>query len=283
MSDGSLKKTYGTSAAIFMGTEEDNRYSACNRTPGATRDQSSFRSELCGILSNAIMLNIIAEIHGIHEGTVIAGCDNESALWQVFGDTTTQTSDSSFDIIKAIRYQIRKSPITWIPRHVRGHQDDQECIQLDDWAKANVEADKMAEKYWTAWYQDPQIPRQRPRPPRMPGEGWRIKIKGRPITQKVEEQIHEHAWYDRMMTYWEKRTRIQPGLHEHVAWDHYNGALKQLIRSKRQWVHKHHCGWEGTNYMMFHWKQRATSQCPRCPEVETHRHIMRCQSSTTTT
>ena len=42
MSDGSLKETYGTSAAIFMGTEEDNRYAICNRTPGATRDQSSF-------------------------------------------------------------------------------------------------------------------------------------------------------------------------------------------------------------------------------------------------
>ena len=30
MSDGSLKETYGTSAAIFMDTGEDNRYAVCN-------------------------------------------------------------------------------------------------------------------------------------------------------------------------------------------------------------------------------------------------------------
>ena len=34
--------------------------------------------------------------------------------------------------------------------------------------------------------------------------------------------------------------------------------------------------------MLFKWKQRVNPWCPMCKEVETHRHILRCQSSITT-
>jgi hypothetical protein len=47
-------------------------------------------------------------------------------------------------------------------------------------------------------------------------------------------------------------------------------------------VKKHHCGFEGTNEMMFKWKKRPSPQCPKCQEIETYRHIVRCQSRAAT-
>ena len=279
--DGSLKDTYGTSAAFAMGVQEDHSYSICNRIPGAPEDQSSYRSELCGILANIVVMNTIAKVHGIDEGTVMLGCDNESALWMAFGQTQVNTGDASFDIIKVIHHELATSPITWQYQHVRGHQDAVEAIVLDEWAQANVEADRLAGEYWTLRFQNPDIPRIRPTPSRMPGEGWRLTAMGRPLVQNIDTQIHEHTYYARMMTYWEDKGRLDVGQHERVAWPSYKGALNLMTRGKRQWVHKHHCGFEGNNYRMHQWKQRKSPNCPRCARIEKHRHILRCQSSKT--
>ena len=128
-----------------MRVAEENRYTICNRTPGSDEDQSSFRSELCGILANVIMVNAIAKTHGIEGGTVKLGCDNESALWMSFGRDAVQTGDSSFDLIKVIKHELEQSPITWEYMHVKGHQDDDGATILDEWANANIETDEMAD------------------------------------------------------------------------------------------------------------------------------------------
>lgn len=116
----------------------------------------------------------------------------------------------------------------------------------------------------------------------MPGEGWRLTINGCTVAGQVDTTIHEHVYYDRMMVYWEHKGRIAPGTHDKVAWKHLKGALKLMPRAKQQWVQKHHCGFEGNNNMLFKWKQRVNPWCPMCAEVETHRHVLRCQSAITT-
>ena len=278
MSDGSLKDTFGTAASVFMGVAEENRYTICNRTPGSDEDQSSFRSELCGVLANVVMINTIARIHGIEGGTVKLGCDNESALWMSFGREVVQTGDSSFDLIKVIQHALETSPITWAYLHVRGHQDADGAKILDEWALANIETDEMADAYWTTRYGPEAITRERPIPARMPGEGWRVNLGTRKVVNKIDTLIHEYTHRDRLMTYWVRTGRINDDAKDKVAWKHYKGAVQSLPRARRQWVAKHHCGFEGNNYKLHQWKQRTTPQCPRCQEIETHRHILRCQS-----
>ena len=280
MSDGSLKNGLGTSAAVFMGTEEDNMYTIKNRVPGATEDQSSYRSELCGILAGVLMVNIIASTHDIQEGTITIGCDNESAIGKAFGTEHTDTGDNSFDIIRVIHHAIKQTHIKWIPKHVPAHQDDDKTARLDRWGLANVKADKLAEEYWTQQYSAGE--RHRPTPTVMPGEGWRISIEGRPLTKNVDRQIYEHTYYDRCMRYWSKKGRILPAMGKFVDWTRYHGAIKLMPRGRRQWVHKHFCGFEGTNYMLEKWQRRTNPMCPRCDQIETHRHIVRCQSNDAT-
>jgi hypothetical protein len=135
ISDGSLKELFGTSAFKFMMGKMPT-YIGRNRVPGTDRDQDSYRSELCGMLGNVIMINAICEAHNITETyDMTMGCDNISALWKSFDDADTRQTDASSDILMAIRYQMKKLPLNWKSKWVPGHQDDGETpTVLDEWA-----------------------------------------------------------------------------------------------------------------------------------------------------
>ena len=278
MSDASVQDNLGTAAALFLGVNSENNYDIRNRTPGEDDDQSSYRSEACGILMNIMMVNMICKRNKVTKGEVQIGCDNEGVLWKIFGTSVPNTGDTAYDILKVIRTQVEESPVTWKYKHVKGHQDDdmKEGKTLDSWAKANILADKRADEYWRRRHGTGN--RERPKPPVMQGEGWRLTIGGRTITMKVDEMIHKRVYRKMTAEYWKKKRRINPGTFHKVQWKQYKGALKTLPSNKRQWVHKHHCGFEGNNYMMHKWRKRTTPHCPSCAEVETHRHIMQCQS-----
>ena len=280
MSDGSVKDQLGTSAAQFMDVEDPHNYTIRNRTPGSDHDIHSYRSELCGILSNILMVNSIATTHDIQEGTVTVGCDNESALWTAMGDGDITSNDPSFDIIKIIRHQINISPIMWRHQHVKGHQDDNKEVVLDAWAQANVRMDSEADLYWVKNYGHGS--RARPTPPRMVGEGWRVTLHGQPVVSQLDDELYNHIYYDRLMRYWERKERFETGQDANIAWENHLRAIGSLPMERQRWVRKHHSGFEGTNYMLFMRGERRTPTCPNCEHTETHRHIVKCQSNRAT-
>ena len=273
--DGSVKDQLGTASAHFMGVPQANSYKVYNRTPGSDDDITSYRSELGGILANVIMVNAVATTHDIQEGTVMLGCDNESALWAVFGDGEPRAGDPSADLVKTIRHTMETGPITWHHRHVKGHQDEAPTGTLDKWAEANIEADMDAKFYWDQQYSGGS--RLRPTPGRMPGEGWRLSINGVPVITNMDDKLYDHAYADRCTRYWEAKERLEVGQSENVSWTHQNGAQKLMPRARQQWTRKHFCGFEGTNYMLAKRGERTSDKCPSCAEIETHRHILRCQ------
>lgn len=278
--DGAVTDNLGTAAAQFMDVTDKNNFKTQNRTPGLELDIYSYRSELCGILAAVVMVKCIAKRHGITQGTITMGCDNESALWAAFGDGDNRAGDPSYDLINVIRHETNSSPITWQHRHVYGHQDEIAGAYLDEWAVANVEADEAAGQYWSQQYCTGS--RERPKPGRMPGEGWRVSINQNVLISNLDDQIYDHAYHDQCIQYWEYKQRIDPGSHKDIAWDHHKGALKLMKRSRQQWVHKHFCGFEGTNSMLHKRGERTTPICPNCSAVETHRHIVQCQSNRAT-
>ena len=263
-----------------MDVDDDENYTILNRTPGADTDVHSFRSELVGILANVLFIQSIVKTHDIHTGRVTVACDNESALWACFGDGPVKATDSSFDLIRVIRHAIKHSTIQWATQHVKGHQDKDKNALLDEWAHANIEADRLAGEYWDDKYGSGN--RNRPTPGPMPGEGWRITIDRRPITTHVEQQLYEQMYRDRMVSYWERKQRLALGQSTKVEWEQYYGALQLTTKARRQWTQKHFCGFEGNNYMMHKWGQRSTDTCPNCAEKETHRHVLQCQSDRAT-
>ena len=96
-------------------------------------------------------MNAICRFHDITtEHKVIIGSDSESALWNSFGDTPVTTKMASYDIVAAIRHQIKISPLKFESKWVKGHQDtgDKKGKILDTWALANIECNKQASRIW---------------------------------------------------------------------------------------------------------------------------------------
>ena len=281
VSDGGLKDGMGTAAGISKGMREGEGFRFQHRVPGQDNDQTSYRSELCGILGNVVLLTRIAAYHRITEGRVTLGCDNEAALWKAIGSPTVRTGEPSSDILRVIHYHMSQSGIKWVRKHVKGHQDREiQFKDLDHWAQTNVRADRLAEDMRNRWEQQP---RPRPKPARMPGEGWRVTINGKTVIQDLEDTIYEHRHRNRCMDYWKRKGRINDNQGQHIDWSAYGDSAESMPRSKTQWTHKHFSGFEATNYMLHKFGERNDPICPQCDQIERHDHVLRCASAQATT
>lgn len=99
VSDGGLKDFIGTSAGLSKGLKAEESYMFQNCVPGDDAEQTSYCSELCGILGNVIILTRLAAYHKVESGEVTVGCNNKAALWKAFGCNTAKTGEPSFDIL----------------------------------------------------------------------------------------------------------------------------------------------------------------------------------------
>ena len=277
MSDGSLKELFGTSAFTFLIKEDSLGYGGMNIVPGNDDDQSSYRSELCGILGNILVINAICKHNGVAgDYTVQVGCDSESALWNCFGANHVTTKMASFDLVKAIRYQIDKSPIKFKSKWVKAHQDDTKGV-LDTWALANIECDNEATRMWNKSVKEYGKQRSIING-HMPGEEWIIytEDEGR-ISNNIDSQLYSHALKNYMIGYWEGKERIEPGQGKDVDWKSHNKAMKSF-GGRKVWITKHCSGWAGSGIMMTKWGKRDSAKCPRCDTDESTQHVIQCQT-----
>ena len=148
--DGSMKQQRATGS--FLGFHEHNmdlKIKASCAVPVAPEDTSSYCGECGGILSAVTYVNILCTFHNVDSGTITHGVDNDAALRNCFGPIEPTTRTPCFHIVKRIRAEIKKSPITWIGHKVKAHQDKHTKFQdLDPWGKANVLADHDAKAHW---------------------------------------------------------------------------------------------------------------------------------------
>ena len=275
MSDGSLKDLFGTSGFTSMMADETKNYVGANRVPGEDDEQSSYRSELIGILANILVHNALCKAHGIterHEITI--GCDNESAIWTAFGGEDIEAGAASSDILHAIRYQLRKSPLKWKAKWIKGHQDDGNK-SLDTWALANIACDVYAERKWNSTVAEGG--KLRPEVGVLLGEKETIWIHNRKISSEIDKAIYDKVHRDNIIHYWARTGRITKGTEGLIDWEGHKRAMK-AFRGRQQWVTKHFSGWAGSGTMMNKWKQRDTLSCHRCGEEETTRHVLQCQA-----
>ena len=78
------------------------------------------------------MIEAVCKVFEIKSGAIEIGCDGISALKQGIVDTdVTNPQQPQFDLIAAIRGALRRVPISWKPRHVKGHQENDESAVLD--------------------------------------------------------------------------------------------------------------------------------------------------------
>jgi hypothetical protein len=107
VSDGSFFPSlkYGSAAWILEGKTSKLRIMGRVITPGESAIQSSYRSELTGILAAITVMNALTRLHNIH-AVLNLHCDCKSGLKKGFSLSTTSFNDSSFDIIRSIHQEL---------------------------------------------------------------------------------------------------------------------------------------------------------------------------------
>lgn len=122
VSDGSFKDKRGLAAWVLEGESNTGCMIGYNFIPGAKKEQSTYRSELAGLLVVVTMVSELCIFCSIKEGRITIGCDNLSAITLAFDqEISISTNMSDFDILYTIRNTIVNYPISWQTMHVRGH------------------------------------------------------------------------------------------------------------------------------------------------------------------
>jgi len=84
VTDGSFKDTFGTAAWILECSETSQRMTGQVVAPGSDQDHSSYRSELSGVYAVLLVVSKLCSYFNVDEGSVVLGCDSQSALATAF-------------------------------------------------------------------------------------------------------------------------------------------------------------------------------------------------------
>ena len=70
------------------------------------------------------MIDVIVRHNNLTEGQVTIALDGLTAMQQAGGDWPLSLNQECFDYLQKIRAWIKLSPLSFIFRHVKGHQTD---------------------------------------------------------------------------------------------------------------------------------------------------------------
>jgi hypothetical protein len=282
VSDGSFKDEQGTAAFVLQnGFQRRNRIEMSNVVPGSKLSQSSYRSELGGLFGIVCATANIVDLHNVARGSITVGCDGSEALWQAIsakGPVSPRASD--FDLITAIRTKIAKSPITFIPKWIKGHQDSMpggRHRRLDNWALLNVRMDTMAKQRMSRELRQP-----RPRKFTISDEPWKLWLKGQKVSKNLPALLHAHVSEPAIKVYWEKR--IPSESWHKTDWTALEHASNNISLGQRVSKTKRVTGMLGVGKFLFHWKAWNSPNCPRCQAgiPEDIEHVLTCPANSTT-
>jgi hypothetical protein len=191
VSDGSYKDGHGTAAARLEGIAPQQGISVVTITPGHPDMQCAYRSEAVGLLMSIQLTNALVEYKQMTKGICIMGCDGQSALNQCFQKSNRGIVDiPHYDVVQAVRNEIRQSKITWIPRYIPGHQAE----PFDREASMNNDMDLACKQHWkdTAnsqqkWFEDK----------------WSVSIEGNKVVSHLSTTIIRHC-ISKIIGFWDE-------------------------------------------------------------------------------
>ena len=146
VSDASTKDSFGTAAMVLETTPPTFRISAVNVTPGPVKDRDSTRCETAGLIGVVVIVMAVCTVHQVTTGSLTIGCDNKMSLRIFTPDFIPDPAEESFDLVSCLHALIKKSPITFHPEHVEGHQKGKR--QLNRLGLLNDEMDHSAKAFW---------------------------------------------------------------------------------------------------------------------------------------
>lgn len=237
---------------------------------GSNEDQNSYRAELGGILNAIERTNQICNQAGIRTGACTLYCDSKGALCAAFGHKRPTPRWSSFDLVRRIREAIRKSPIGWRYRHVKGHQDDSRKFQeLDVDAQGNVLVDYLASRKlrerMTA--ELTHLPSQEP---------WMLFIAGKQICGNVDKRLHIEIFKPLMRAKWTSIFRLDEQQAARCEWSIFFRSLNNFPSHRLITLIKYNARLLPVGVNLKRRRHAMTSTCEYCQTEETHEHLISC-------
>jgi len=268
VSDGSYKDQYGTASwcidhnGIFISGDAI--------APGVEPDHSSFRSKLMGIYAIMVVMNCICTYFHITTGTVMIRCDGLEALRKTFV-YKLDVDDSCFDLLAAIKKVQRTSPIHYLFRHIKGHQDDT-GQDLDHWAELNILMDAKAKQFLRKATDSPRYQSLQYDP-------WTIWIHNKKVTGNLSSVIYSLVHDEEASAYWASKQDLSLESLSKVDWPAVEVACAEVSRGRRVFLSKHISGMCGVGKFMLRWKEWDHDKCPRCGLPEDSKHVWKCANT----
>jgi hypothetical protein len=126
VSDGSYDDSRQAGSSAFIIAPNKDKDTVClegmNFVTGLPDEQSSYRSELAGVLGVLTCVEALAKFYKIGEGSITIALDGESAIYKSDSEWPLSINQSSFDYIQVIRNIIKALPISVKFHWVEGHQ-----------------------------------------------------------------------------------------------------------------------------------------------------------------
>jgi hypothetical protein len=126
------------------------------------------------------------------------------------------------------RLALRQSPITWSFRHVKGHQDEDLEVKLDQWARLNIQMDNLAKAHWAK-----QFPLPWPVTVPIMGAYWPTSIRGRQVTSALCATMYKEIYQEKMGVHWEKQECMNQEHSILVNWEACASTAMKCLKISR--------------------------------------------------
>ena len=276
VSDGSYSedKGKGTASWIITTMDRQNYVTAGAISPGGKEIQSSYRSEILGILGVLEELLYICQKRRIISGGCSIYCDGLSALQVIekLDKETINTKYTSCDLLSACVKLKEKIPINLTFIHVKGHQEDNEELhKLSLPSQLNVLMDSLAKDLLhTETNANEFSPHTLSFP--LPKVGSTI------IYEDVKNNLYKQVTTSKAHAYWVSKQRYQEEDIDNIDWLLQEKAFDSEKSTRQRKLTKWVSGWLGTGKNMKRWNLRYKGLCPFCEQDdEDTLHVLRCR------
>ena len=283
VSDGSYFPLHKVGACAWIVSTPDGSefITGGGLIPGESNDQSSYRSELGGLLGIVGFISHLLLPPSLSP-TITIACDGLNALNNVHSDKSKlKAKYNDIDLISIINSLWNKT--TFIPKrvHVYGHQDSKNRT-LTILEQLNCLMDTKAKAIATTHIDcNTTIP---PFAATSLGYGT-IKCGSKLITSNLQSSLYNQITLNNMIEWFSTNSEVKVNLTQSkLAWHCFSQARKEVSLPMNLFITKWLSGDTATGRVMCQRKQRCSSSCPRCGEDDEHLlHVLTCNSTETTT
>jgi len=240
-------------------------------TPGSTKAQGSYWSELSGIYGIVTTINALAKHHGQSQGSILIMCDSEAALTKCMQPWMSNPLEKQFNIIHAIQVGLHATKIKWTSKHIRGHQNKAE-LALSDKARWNNAMDHSAKQHWTYIQTSPNQSINS-----LLGKLWELWINNKKVSTNVKCQLLDQTSRHIAWQYWSNKTHFCGMDIKSIDWQTIQTVVTGMTITQYCWTTKFTTGFCTMGCMMHQCEKHTSAVYPYCGyKQETMAHILQC-------